>query len=224
MRLSALTASAALLACLAGPAAADESQLWSSVTVTGKLAGSERWGYSANTELRFTDDGSNPHSAVLRGALTYRMDGGVRLGAGLARFHDGGLFTDAREDRLWQEISYPVLSLGGGEVSGRTRLEQRMLTADRDTGWRLRQRFRYTHPLSENTSLAVWNEVFWTLNDTASGPASGFDQNRLGASLGWQATETVSFETGYVQIGLHRDESLFSETRHILLLSMSLSL
>lgn len=220
----ALIACSALLACLAGPAAADESQLWSSVTVTGKLAGSDRWGYSANTELRFTDDGLNPDSSVLRGALAYPMDGGVRLGAGLARFHNGGPFTDAREDRLWQEISYPVLSLGGGEVSGRTRLEQRMLKAGGDTGWRLRQRLRYARPLSEDISLAAWNEVFWTLNDTASGPESGFDQNRFGVSLGWQATETVSFETGYVQIGLHRDKSLFSETRHILLLSMSLSL
>lgn len=113
------------------------------------------------------------------------MDGGVRRDAGLARFHDGGLLADIREDRVWQEIIYPALSLGSGEVSGHTRLEQRMPNAGGDTGWRL----RYSRTLSEDVSLSAWNEVFWTLNDMAAGPAPGFDQNRLGVSIGWRATQ-----------------------------------
>lgn len=66
---SALIACGALFACLAGPAAAEETKLWSGVTVTGKLAGSDRWGYRAKAELRFADHRSDTDRSVFRGAV-----------------------------------------------------------------------------------------------------------------------------------------------------------
>lgn len=215
---------AALAASVAAGASAEESQLWSSVSLSGSIPNTDRWGYSVSAEVRHTDNISRLGQSVARASVNYRLDNGVRLGSGVASFYNGGLFTRTREDRLWQEASYRILQAGRGRISGRTRLEQRFGTAGSDTGWRVRQRIGYSHPIGDTDfSFSIANDVFWAVNSTDWGQESGIAQNRLSSTVTWKASEHVSFDAGYMNIALSRPDELFGETRHIFLLSMSLS-
>mgnify|MGYP000571900305 CR=1 FL=1 len=63
---------------------------------------------------------------------------GITLSAGAERRYDG----DARETRLLQQLNYPL-----GPLKARTRFEQRLLSADPRSEWRLRQRIGSAIPL-----------------------------------------------------------------------------
>lgn len=212
------------LACSGSPAAfADDTQLWTGLGVKGKL--SERWSYSADTEFRFTDDVSTHSISLIRGSVTYRFDNGVRAGGGVTRYYNGGLFSNRREDRLYQQVAYPLLEWAGGAVSGRTRTEQRFNAAGGDTGWRVRQRFSYDRPLGgTGLDLTLWSEAYVALNATDWGQDAGFDQWRNGVSVKWDAADNLSIETGYMLIAIDGEDDLFSERRHTLMLSATLSL
>lgn len=212
------------LACTAAPAAfADDTQLWTGLGVKGKF--SERWSYTAETEFRFTDDISTHSVSLIRGGLSYKFDNGVRAGGGAVRYYNGGLFSNRREDRLYQQVAYPLLEWAGGEVAGRTRAEQRLNASGGETGWRVRQRFSYERPLRGTAlDLSLWTEAYVALNATDWGQDAGFDQWRNGVSIEWSPVENLSIETGYMLIAIDGEDDLFSDRRHTLMLSATLSL
>jgi hypothetical protein len=225
MRLLTTLLSAALAAVIAPQAEAGNEQLWTAATLTGKLPGAERWTWSANTELRFADGLPHPSTSKLRAGLAYRTGAGLSLGAGIMRSYRGGVFSDALENRLWQEANYTLLDLADASISGRTRVEQRMQAAGGETGWRLRQRIRYTQALPDpDYALAFTSETFWALNGTDWGQDAGFDQNRITTSLSWKITDTNSLEVGYTLIALDGEDELIDETRNIFQISLSLAL
>ncbi|MFN7054176.1 DUF2490 domain-containing protein [Hyphomonas sp.] len=225
MRLLASALAACLAAVSAPHARADDTQLWTLYSVNGQLPGASNWTYMANTELRFAGNASELSTSILRAGLTYKTRSGLSLGGGVLRSYNGGLFTDGRENRLWQEASYTLLDLGEPSLTGRTRFEQRMQDAGGETGWRLRQRIRYTRPLPHpDLSLAITNEVFWSLNGTAWGQDAGFDQNRLGAAITWKTGSNVNLEAGYTFIAIDGEDQLIDETRNIFQFSLSLAL
>ena len=69
----------------------------------------------------------------------------------------------------------------------RTRLEQRFRDGGDDTGWRLRQFFKFTYPLPNKPSVSLvgYDEMFFALNNTDWGAKSGFDRNRLFLGAAW---------------------------------------
>ncbi|MFV2002345.1 MAG: DUF2490 domain-containing protein, partial [Paracoccaceae bacterium] len=69
----------------------------------------------------------------------------------------------------------------------------------RDTGWRLRQFWRWARPIPQtNFSFVVANETFFGLNNADWGQRSGFDQNRAMFGLAWKIASTVRLEGGYL--------------------------
>ena len=103
------------------------------------------------------------------------------------------------EDRIWQQATYPIGTFFGGQLSGRTRLEQRFRDTDNDVGVRARQFFRWARRFKESDfSFVLWNETFVSLNDTEFGQRKGFGQNRAFVGFAWHASRILRAEAGYL--------------------------
>ncbi len=104
-----------------------------------------------------------------------------------------------REERFWQQATYPLGEFIGGQLSGRTRLEQRTRDGSDEVGVRLRQQLRYAYRFEESPfGLVAWNEIFLGLNETPWGQPVGFDQNRLFAGVSFSPANNLRLEAGYL--------------------------
>lgn len=94
--------------------------------------------------------------------------GGREWSAGIEQRCTG---PDEREVRLLQQVGYDW-----GPLEFRTRLEQRFVDVDPQTGWRLRQRIGTTIPLTDGEdgwALTGDAELFMTLRSTEPGGQTG---------------------------------------------------
>ncbi|MET0191741.1 MAG: DUF2490 domain-containing protein [Hyphomicrobiaceae bacterium] len=193
---------AACAAVLALPAMADtihDEQAWVNLTAIGSVSGDLV--YFAEVQPRF-GNGARLDQLLLRGAVGWKLSPKVTLYQGYAHVVtaiEGG--RDLNEERSFQQLSLALGKPVGGELSSRTRLEQRWRSNGNDTGWRLREMLRYEHPLKAGRDAVnglVWTEAFVAFNDTDWGARSGFDQLRtfVGAEVGLPGASTV--EIGYL--------------------------
>lgn len=208
-----------------GPAAADDTQLWSAVFVNGPAKEDSRLLLWFDGHARFRGGGDELDVSILRPGLGWRVSPKVDVWGGYARVTTHRNGPDLQEDRLWQQATYQVTEVAGGRLTGRTRLEQRFRETGDDTGWRLRQTLRYARPI-ENTplSLVVNNEAFVGLNDADWGQRSGFDQNRAFVGGAWQATRQLRIEAGYLNQHINGHGSAPDRTNHNASLSLNVSL
>jgi len=177
-----------------------DEQAWINLTATGSLSGDLV--YFAELQPRIGDGVSRIDQLLLRGAVGWRLSPAVTVYQGYAHVAvpiEGG--RDINEERSFQQLSLALGKPLGGELSSRTRLEQRWRSNGRDVGWRLREMLRYEHALkpgSDAVNALVWSEAFLALNDTDWGAKSGFDQLRtfVGTEIGLRGASTV--ELGYL--------------------------
>lgn len=199
-----LAMSLALTLCLAAlPARADTSsdeQLWVNLTAMGSVSGDLV--YFAEWQPRMGDGISRLDQMLLRGAVGWKLSSDVTLYQGYAHvvvpLEER---RDANEERSFQQLSWTLGKPWGGELSSRTRLEQRWRSDGDDMGWRLREMLRYEKPLkpgSNAVNALAYSEAFVALNSTDWGAKGGFDQIRtfLGAELGLKGASTI--ELGYL--------------------------
>jgi hypothetical protein len=172
---------------------------------------------------RFGDDAGRLSTSIIRPGLGWRYSSDLTLWLGYARVTGHQANPNIEEDRIWQQAIYRLSDFGSGQLSGRTRLEQRFREEDSDTGMRLRQFLRWTKPI-QNTSLSyvIANELFLNLNDADWGQSSGFNQNRMFLGMNHKISETYKVEVGYVnnyinQIGRG------NQLNHILSASLSVT-
>lgn len=187
-----------------GQAADSDFQSWNAVAITGPVAKDGRILVWFDGHARFSNDASDLGVTILRPAIGWRVSDRLDLWGGYARVDsrtEGQ--PDIEEDRLWQQATFPLPSVLGGTLGGRSRLEQRFRDTGADTGWRFRQFIRWARPIRESDwSLVAWDELFISLNDTDWGQRGGFDQNRLFAGAAWQPTARARFELGYLNNAL----------------------
>ena len=108
---------------------------------------------------------------------------------------------DINEERSFQQINWTIGKPWDGELSSRTRIEQRWRSDGDGMGWRLREMLRYEKPLnpgSEALNALVYAEAFVALNSTDWGQKTGFDQLRsfVGAEVKLMGKSTA--EIGYL--------------------------
>lgn len=198
----AMTSLAFAAALFVGATAQAESdfQTWTAVLVSGRPVENSRLLVWFDGHARFNDDSSDLGVTILRPGLGWRVSDKLDLWAGYARVvsrADG--LADVEENRAWQQATYPVTDLVGGRLTGRSRLEQRFRETGDDTGWRLRQFFRWERRFAGSRwSPVVANEVFFNFNDADWGQRSGFDQNRLFIGGAYRLSEKVRLEGGYL--------------------------
>lgn len=197
----------------------DEFQAWSAVAANGPINDGELL-FWFDGHARFGDDAGRLSTSIIRPGLGWRYSPDLTLWLGYARVTGHQADPNIEEDRAWQQAIYRLGDFATGQLSGRTRLEQRFRDEDSDTGVRVRQFLRWAKPIPNSSlSYVVANELFLNLNDAEWGQSSGFNQNRLFLGLNQKVNETYKVEVGYVhnyinQIG--RDNQL----NHILSASL----
>jgi hypothetical protein len=176
-----------------------DEQAWANLTVQGPI--SDDLLYFAEVQPRFSDGGSRLDQLILRPAIGWRFSPDVTVYQGYARVTsrpEGR--PNINEDRSFQQLSWIVSRPWGGEVSSRTRMEQRWRSDGGDVGWRFREMLRLEAPLRPGGKVAAlgYAEAFFALNDTDWGADGGFDQLRsfVGAEIGVGGRSSV--ELGYL--------------------------
>ena len=193
----------ALASCLGAPAHAETSQdeqFWLNLTSMGSIK--DDLVYFAEIQPRVGDGISRIDQALFRGAMGWKFSPSVTLYQGFAHIVvpvESG--KDVNEERSFQQINWTLGKPWAGELSTRTRLEQRWRSDGDDMGWRLREMLRYEKPLnpgSDALNALVYAEGFVALNDTDWGVRGGFDQLRsfIGAEVGLPGASTL--EVGYL--------------------------
>ena len=193
----------ALASCVGAPAHAETSQdeqFWLNLTSMGSIK--DDLVYFAEIQPRVGDGISRIDQALFRGAIGWKFSPSVTLYQGFAHIVvpvEGG--KDVNEERSFQQINWTLGKPWAGELSTRTRLEQRWRSDGDDMGWRLREMLRYEKPLnpgSDALNALVYAEGFVALNDTDWGVRGGFDQLRsfIGAEVGLPGASTL--EVGYL--------------------------
>lgn len=198
-RLTLLAAAALPLAAMPAPAQASEDfQAWFMGVAQGRVKDDVI--VYAEVQPRFTDNADRLGQLLLRPAIGIQLDRRTSVLVGYAYVRTeplGGRATD--EHRVWQQIAWPVATVGKLAVVARTRLEQRTVVGAVDLGWRFRQQIRATHPIAQGGRVAavVWTEPFYNLNATDWGQRTGFDQWRTFVGAALPVADKLSVEPGY---------------------------
>ena len=189
-----------LTGAAARAATAEDEQVWLNLTAMGPVSGDLI--YFAEIQPRFGNGASQPDQTLLRGAVGWKLSPKLSIYQGYAHIilpSQGG--RDVNEERSFQQINWTIGTPWDGELSSRTRLEQRWRSDGDGMGWRLREMLRYEKPLkpgSQAVNALVYAEGFAALNSTAWGQRAGFDQLRsfVGAEIKLMGKSTA--EVGYL--------------------------
>lgn len=195
-----LTAALMLVSAPASAETRQDEQFWLNLTGMGSIR--DDLVYFAEIQPRVGDGVSRIDQALFRGALGWKFSPSVTLYQGFAHIVapvESG--KDVNEERSFQQLNWTLGKPWAGELSSRTRLEQRWRSDGNDMGWRLREMLRYEKPLEPNSdalNALVYAEGFVALNDTDWGARDGFDQLRsfIGAEVGLPGASTL--EVGYL--------------------------
>lgn len=200
-----------------------DAQLWLSAGVSVAL--DDRWALDGETAQRFSDDDGGLYESQYVVTLGHEVADGVTLTGGynrvVARDRTG---ITSLESRPRQQVTFPLVSIGAGRLSGRVRLEQRFRNDGDDTGHRVRPQIRYTLPLSEGgTRLNLSNESYFNFNTTDFGQIGGYERMRHAISLSIPVNNALGVEIGYLnQLRLNRGAP--DEMAHAATIALSMSL
>jgi len=187
-----------LIASPAGAATQEDVGSWLNVTAIGTIG---RVAYFAEVQPRYSAKAGQIQQVLLRPAVGYVFSPSVTGYAGYAHVIlpvDGA--KDRNEERLFLQLNWTLKNVAGGTILSRTRLEHRRLSNGNDTGWRMREMVRYTHPIGDpkTTRALVYLEPFFALNDTDWGARSGFDQLRSFAGFEVPLPGRSTMDIGYL--------------------------
>lgn len=195
-------------------AAAQDTQLWTALFANGPVKDDSKVLLWFDGHARYSEDVTRLGVSILRPGIGYKLNQRISVWVGYANVISRADGRDnITDNRIWQQATYTLANGEWGSFSGRTRLEQRFLNTGNDTGFRLRQFFRYAKPIPDTKwTLTGWNEVFIHLNDTDFGANAGFDQSRTFLGLRYKPTNKIALEGGYLlnQIGIQNAGDQFN--------------
>lgn len=159
--------SAALVLSTPHLARADDvdGELWLNPSVNREI--DDRTTIQIETAQRLRDE-PRLDTYFVRGWYKRKDDHGNTWSFGVEQRWNG---SDEEEQRLLQQVSY-----SWGRIDMRTRMEQRFVSSDPDTGWRIRQRVGTSLPLGPGEdawTLTGDAELFVTLASTEPGGQTG---------------------------------------------------
>lgn len=123
------------------------------------------------------------------------------------------------EHRAWEQV---VLGHNLGRVAGSLRIRQEQRFRDEEINHRTRALGRVGVKLAGPVSLQVWDEVFFSFNETSWFPYEGYDQNRFFVGPAVEGFKGFRLEAGYLNHDLARGET--SANNHIFLMSAAFSI
>lgn len=173
--------------------------VWLNGTVMGSVK--DRLIFFAEVQPRVTEGASRVTQILLRPAIGWQVSSSLALYQGYARVIDPLDGRDRAEDRLFQQATWNVGSIGRLEVQSRTRLEQRWRSDGDGMSLRARQMLRVEYPLSRadrRVAALGWSEAFVGLKSADWGGVTGFDQLRTFAGVEVPLPGKSTLEVGYL--------------------------
>jgi hypothetical protein len=202
-------------------------QQWSVVTLKKDLP--HHFKLYAEAQPRVGDDITRLDRLLLRHAIGYQVSPSISIWQGYAWTPT---FLDAKyrsnfnnEDRLWQQILLENHFKRFG-LTNRTRLEERFIEKAGGTAVRARHMLRVSYPLDKEKkwTLIGSQEVFFNLNDTTSGPQSGFDQSRTFLGINRKINTHINVEAGYMADYVNRYNANPDRLNHIIMAGLNVQL
>ena len=236
-KIRALLAACLLPSATVSPAHAQEDfRIWENITGIVNLGSVDKrldkWRWWVEGQGRFRDSGRAADQGLARTGLGYQLTEKASIWLGFAYV---GTYPQGRKNfdeyRIWQQLLLTDKT-SFGDLTSRTRLEQRFIEDINPVEWRFREFVRFSRPIYEGSpiSLVLWDEVFVRLNSTNAQNRFGFDQNRGFAGLGYTFSKQVRVEVGYMNQFIltrtvsRREQRFDQRMNHILSISMFLNL
>lgn len=211
------------LAGIIAQAAAAENQIWTAAGMKAKPFNNEDVELTLDGDFRYQPDG-DLHTVEIRPGIGYKINDRFKISGGYLWANVRRDGPDRREHRLWQQLSYDITESLGGELAGRSRIEQRQRKNFNDTGWRWRQEFSFSRPLEGSPfTLKLSTDLYFELNDTDWGQDTGFSENRAQALLEWETGSGIVWEAGYLNQFSPARNGEASETNHHIVVGLSKS-
>jgi hypothetical protein len=179
--------------------AGDDAELWLRASATADL--SERWQLGLESILRFSAEADGLYEGEFGGTLGYELQSGLTLAAGYLRvptYSRSGVVR--KENRFRQQLSFAVAAMGKSKLSGRLRIEERLIGTGGDMGVRLRPGIGLSIPLRSGASIALVasHESFVNLNSTDWGQDAGYDRMRNFLGVSAPVSKRLTIEGGYL--------------------------
>lgn len=180
-------------------ALADDNQLWLAFSTKGSIKEDSKVLAWFDGHTRFSDDVGRLGVTIVRPGIGYKVSENLSLWTGYAWVVSEATGREnITDNRFWQQATYNIGESELGKLSGRTRFENRFFRSGDDTGFRIRQAFKWTKPLKNSFYTSLWNETFIALNDVKFASTQGYDQNRTHIGFGWKSEESCTIEAGYL--------------------------
>lgn len=179
-----------------------------------------RWWLDVQDRQR--DEGASFDAFLFRPGLGWALTPQLTAFVGYALIgSDPASRSSFFEHRAWQQLTWN-LPVEGFTLQSRTRLEERFVEDESETGLRLREFVKATIPLdgAKSRFVSLYNELFVDLNDTDWGQRGGLRQNRAFVGLGWFLDDArrYSLEVGYLNQWIDRPAS--DRVNHLLSLNL----
>ena len=201
---------AALVCCLLGGARGAQAQVasqdlltdervWFTLAFQSRADAPGHWRWSFENIARSRDGVSTLDNAAIRPLLNYVINKHSTVGGGYAYvvYWPAGK-AEYAEHRAFEQYIF-TSKIPTGSFTLRERLEQRFVEQNDGTAWRLRQQFRYNHPLKAGGPVALvgYDELFVHFNETKLFK-QGVEQNRIFGGISDTINKTLRFEVGYL--------------------------
>ena len=174
-----------------------DAQVWVQALAVGPV--SENWRAHLELQPRWFDDASELGLVMMRAAIGRRIAPRATAWVGYAGVPRTQGEGTRYEQRLWQQLTLDVPAAGRWATIGRIRLEQRWQEPWADNSHRIRLLARTQRPLASSPwTVALYDEVMITFDDTESGPARGYDRNRVYGGLMRRVSPAFTAEFGYI--------------------------
>jgi hypothetical protein len=202
----------------------EDGRFWFNVNATGAMP-LENWRWYAELQPRWRQEGKHLDQVLVRPAVSYALSKQASVWLGYAYVVTHPASKPAfEENRIWQQFLYNFSPIHSLNIQSRTRYEQRFIENSVDTGYKLRQMFRFTLPsgLSPQLQWVLYDEYFVNLNDTDYGAQKGFDQNRAFIGGNWALNPNAKLEIGYLNQYVNRHKNIDAEN-HVLSTTLMLT-
>ncbi len=205
MNIADLSKLAALGVALAAPTVVsagpiEDVQLWNIINVSGSIT--DTIVFAADGQIRLVNNVSRVGPTLVRGSIGVKATKDLTLSLGYAhQVIDRVTGPATIENRIFQQLGLNLGNALGGQLTARTRFEQRFTRRTNDVGLRFRQQLKLVIPVAKSeTSIIVSGEVLYNLNSTDAGARAGIDQIRPLIGISIPFNKKVSVEAAYQPI------------------------
>lgn len=189
------------ICCINVYSATNYYKFWLPAVITGSLAGSERFSYYLEPQLRLIDDPYVFNQFQSLVGLGYKINSRLYFYFGpgwvLTKVPQGVVMN---EIRWWQQLNDSFVNTKIFNIQNRTRLEERINTQFPNVAYRVRERIwvRISFPWSGPYSFSCYDELFFNLNHPDWVSQYFFEQNRAFIGVSRRFSDSFRFDIGYL--------------------------